>query len=65
MTQRHVCIKLHDLMIVFEPNSTYITLYPPDENHWELVTVLAGSEGLFARSQRLKLVHKKRGCRRI
>ena len=65
MKQRHVCIKLNYSVIVFKPDSTYMTLYPPDENHWELVTVLAGSEGLFVRSQRLKLVHKKRGCRRI
>ena len=31
MTQRHVCIKLNYSMIVFKPNSTYMTLYLPDE----------------------------------
>ena len=30
MKQRHVCIKLNYSMIVFEPNSTYMTLYLPE-----------------------------------
>ena len=47
MKARYVCIRVDDAMIVSEPDSTFMTLYNPNQSLLELVTFLAQSEGLF------------------
>jgi hypothetical protein len=47
VNRRYVCILIDDSMIVSEPDSTYLTLYNPDEQLLSLVMELSKGEGLF------------------
>ena len=47
MLRQYVCILVDDSMIVSEPDSTYMTLYHPDEELLSLVNTIAAGEGLF------------------
>ena len=47
VNRRYVCILIDDSMIVSEPDSTYLTLYNPDEQLLNLVNELSKGEGLF------------------
>ena len=48
MKQRHVCIKQNDSMIVFEPDSTYMMLYLPDEKSWSSLQGLTAAKGCLS-----------------
>ena len=47
VNRRYVCILIDESMIVSEPDSTYLTLYNPDEQLLSLVMELSKGEGLF------------------
>ena len=47
VNRRYVCILIDESMIVSEPDSTYLTLYNPDEQLLSLVNELSKGEGLF------------------
>ena len=47
MRKREVCILTGQSMILSEPDTTYLTLYQPDEALLELVRTLAAGEGLY------------------
>lgn len=47
MRQQYVYIMLGDAMILSEPDSTYLTLFNPDEDLLALVREIAGGEGLY------------------
>ena len=47
MGSRYLCIRVDGALIVSEPDSTYMTLYDPDEALLALVRALAAGEGLF------------------
>ena len=47
VNRRYVCILIDESMIVSEPDSTYLTLYNPDEQLLSLVMELTKGEGLF------------------
>ena len=47
VNRRYVCILIDESMIVSEPDSTYLTLYNPDEQLLSLVIELSQGEGLF------------------
>lgn len=47
MRSQQVFIRIGDAMILSDTDSTYLTLFNPEDELLELVTTLAGSEGLF------------------
>jgi len=47
VNRRYVCILIDESMIVSEPDSTYLTLYNPDEQLLSLIMELSKGEGLF------------------
>ena len=47
VNRRYVCILIDESMIVSESDSTYLTLYNPDEQLLSLVNELSKGEGLF------------------
>ena len=47
MGSRYLCIRVDGALIVSEPDSTYMTLFGPDEGLLALVRTLAAGEGLF------------------
>ena len=47
VNRRYVCILIDESMIVSEPDSTYLTLYKPDEQLLSLIMELSKGEGLF------------------
>ena len=47
VNRRYVCLLIDESMIVSEPDSTYLTLYNPDEQLLSLIMELSKGEGLF------------------
>ena len=47
MGSQYLCIRVDRALIVSEPDSTYMTLFGPDEPLLALVRTLAAGEGLF------------------
>jgi len=47
MRKRYLYIMVDEAMIQSEPDATYLTVYNPDKNLLDLLTVLASGEGLY------------------